>query len=126
MSLHAFIQKCQNDRLVNLQLGMAKNLVTLLLSKNQMHLQVREGFALAESPMTWSLVVKSLLDMKASALVEHDIFGTLVNAFLTASQEVQQSLFSEILQVSQNLISQNTHQICSEILAIVFTLLVQN
>jgi hypothetical protein len=48
--------------------------------------------------------MKAVLDMRPVLLVEQDVFGTLVGAFLRGpSADVQQSLCAEVLQFSQKL-----------------------
>lgn len=71
--------------------------------------QLRKGFTLSYNTNLWSLIIKSILKVKVSLLIEGDYFNSIVSAFLNSTFEVQQTLVSEILLLTQNMINQNQY-----------------
>lgn len=65
-------------------------------------------------------VNKSIQSIRASDIVQNDIFNLLVTAFLMSNQEIQQMMYSEILHLSQQLLNQNQNYVCSQLLNLIY------
>ena len=109
----------------SLSLETAKNLILLLEPTNNKNIGAisRNNFSFSHSVRMWSLCVKSILKVKVSLLIEAKVFDHLVSAFLSASQEIQQTMFPEILLLTQNMVNQGNYQkeFCNAVLNVLFS-----
>jgi len=118
----------ESSKVQTLSLQTAINLIDLLFPKNQVNSNARNGFNFAGSAKMWSLVFKAVLKVKMSVLAENNVFNSLINAFLLADEEIQHTMFQEILHLTQNMINQGSFQkeFSNSILSILFKFINEN
>jgi len=56
------------------------------------------------TPQMWRLVVKSIILMDTIDLVESQIFNQLIEVFLDSEEEIQQIIYTEILNITKNML----------------------
>ena len=118
----------ESSKVQTLSLQTAINLIDLLFPKNPANPNARPGLNFAGSAKLWSLVFKAVLKVKMNVLAENNVFNSLINAFLLADEEIQHTMFQEILHLTQNMINQGSFQkeFSNSILSILFGFVNEN
>lgn len=122
------IEPKASEKLASLSLATAINLIDLLFPTPQKNMGSRQGFNFSSSTKLWSLVFKSALKVRMSVLSENRVFDSLINAFMLATEEIQHTMFQEILNLTQNMINQGSYQkeFSNSILGIIFKFIREN
>ena len=94
-----------------------KSLIQLLSPET-----AREGFNFSNSTNAWGLVMKAILKVKITYLIETKVFDSLVRSFLQASEDIQQIMFPEILTLTKNMVTHPNSQkeLCNNVLDVIF------
>ena len=96
-------------------------LISLLSTKATL----KHGFTLNSCTKGWSLLMKTILKVKVTILIEGKTFNSLIESFLSASEDIQQIMFPEIIDLTQNLLKHQTHQkeLCNTVISVIFNTL---
>ena len=116
------------EKVATLSVNTAVNLIDLLLPQAERNPNARLGFNFSKSAKLWSLVFKAILKVKINLLTEARIYDSLIGAFLVANEEIQHTMFPEILHITQNMMNQGNYQreFCGSVLGMIFSFIKQN
>ena len=109
------------DKSVAIPLELVSQLILLLSPKENGNLE----FNFSTSTKAWSLVMKALLKVKVTILVEAQIFDNLISSFLEANDDIQQIMFPEIIELTQSMLKHQNYQkeLCNAVLQVIFNTL---
>jgi hypothetical protein len=109
------------DKSGNIPLEIVTALISLLFPEQNS----RAGYNFSQSTKGWSLVMKTVLKVEIGTLIKAKIFENLVSSFLVAGEDIQQIMYTEIVKLTQNMISNQSHQkeLCQSVLTVAFSTL---